>query len=75
MGVDMASKEELIAGRMTVDEIGEQLGADSLAYLSLDGLEEVVGPVATERRCLACFSGDYPVSEPAQAGRAVFEPA
>jgi amidophosphoribosyltransferase len=75
MGVDMATKEELIAARYTVDEINELLGADSLAYLSLEGLREVLGPEAASRRCMACFSGDYPVAEPLQAGRAVFEPA
>jgi amidophosphoribosyltransferase len=74
MGVDMASQEELIAARFTVEEIGQQLGADSLAYLSLEGLREVVGTEVADQRCLACFSGDYPVAEPAQAGRAVFEP-
>jgi amidophosphoribosyltransferase len=75
MGVDMASEEELIAARYAPEEIRNQLGADSLAYLSLEGLREVVGPEATRKRCMACFSGDYPVTEPSQAGRAVFEPA
>ena len=52
MGVDMASEEELIAARHTVEEIGQQLGADSLAYLSLEGLRRLrqEGPAQTQRR-------------------------
>jgi amidophosphoribosyltransferase len=56
-GIDMPSREELIGSRMSVDEIRAQLGVDSLGYLSLDGMEDVVaqqGPF-----CDACFSGDY----------------
>jgi amidophosphoribosyltransferase len=56
-GIDMPSKEELIGGRHSVPEIAEQLGVDSLGYLSLEGMLECVeefGPF-----CDACFSGDY----------------
>jgi amidophosphoribosyltransferase len=60
MGVDMASYPELIANGKSVDEICAQLGADSLAYLSLDGLFRASGG---EGRgfCQGCFTGNYPV--------------
>ena len=56
-GIDMPTKEELIGARLEVEEIREELGVDSLGYLSLEGMEECVveqGPF-----CNACFSGDY----------------
>jgi amidophosphoribosyltransferase len=60
LGVDMASYPELIAHRLSIPEICAQLGADSLAYLSLDGLIH-----STRRQpgsfCKGCFSGQYPV--------------
>ena len=51
----MPSHEELIASRLTPGELSEHLGADSLTYLSMEGLREVAG----ENICDACFSGDY----------------
>jgi amidophosphoribosyltransferase len=60
MGVDMATREELIAANKSVDEIGRHIGADTLRYLSIEGMEEAIGrPV--EGHCVACFSGDYPL--------------
>ena len=61
-GVDMSTREEMIAHNRTVEEIAEELGADSLAYLSLDGVYEAVG---TPRKvhCDACFTGDYPLGD------------
>jgi len=56
-GIDMPTREELIGGRLTVDEICRELGVDSLGYLSLEGMEAAVaekGPF-----CNACFSGNY----------------
>jgi amidophosphoribosyltransferase len=58
-GVDMASRGELIASRFTVEEIREHIGADSLAYLSLEGLKRAV--TGKETHCTACFTGDYPI--------------
>jgi len=58
-GVDMASRWELIAARKTVPEIQEHLSADSLGYLSLDGLIRAVG-LPRDTFCLACFTGAYP---------------
>ncbi len=65
MGVDMATYEELIGHRMTVDEIREFIGADSLGYLTVDGMMNAVrsGIEKPEScgHCNACFSGDYPL--------------
>jgi len=60
-GVDMHTREEMVAHGRTVDEIAEHLGADSLAYLSLAGVYEAVGGERGEH-CDACFSGDYPLA-------------
>ena len=60
MGVDMATREELIAHRLSVEKIREHLGVDSLGYLSLEGLLAGIGRSTTDF-CLACFAGDYPV--------------
>jgi len=59
-GVDMASRWQLVAARKTIPEIRELLGADSLGYLSLDGLVQSVG-LPKEIFCLACFTGAYPI--------------
>jgi len=59
-GVDMATRRELIAAHKAVPEIAEFIGADSLGYLSIDGLIQAVG-LPKESFCLACFTGDYPV--------------
>jgi amidophosphoribosyltransferase len=60
MGVDMASRRELLAANNTVDEIQEIIGADSLGYLSVGGLMRVVGGTQGGF-CDACFTGNYPV--------------
>ncbi len=72
MGVDMAGQEELIAAHMDVDAIAHHLGVDSLGYISLEGLLEAVGS-GEKDHCLACFTGDYPVSAVAGIGKGVFE--
>jgi amidophosphoribosyltransferase len=59
-GVDMATRWELIAAKKTVPEIREHLGADSLGYLSLDGLIRAVD-LPRDIFCLACFTGVYPI--------------
>ena len=58
MGVDMASRDELIAAQKTVEEICEHIGADSLAYLSIEALMR--GLEAEDGYCNACFTGVYP---------------
>ncbi|MCS5668981.1 MAG: amidophosphoribosyltransferase [Dehalococcoidia bacterium] len=60
MGVDMASREELLAANNSLDQIREMVGANSLGYLSVEGLMKVVG--GTDGGfCDACFTGAYPV--------------
>ncbi len=60
-GVDMATRWELIAARKTVPEIREYINADSLGYLSLDGLIKAVA-LPKDSLCLACLTGDYPIA-------------
>ena len=62
MGVDMASQSELIAAHKSLDEIRAHIGADSLAYLSIDGLMTALQ--AESGYCNACFTGHYPFSTP-----------
>lgn len=59
-GVDMATRRELIAARKTVPEIRDFIGADSLGYLSVEGLVEAVA-LPKGGFCLACFTGEYPI--------------
>jgi amidophosphoribosyltransferase len=59
-GIDMSTTEEMVAHGRTVDEVAEELGADSLAYLSIDGLYEAIG-LGRETHCDACFTGEYPL--------------
>jgi amidophosphoribosyltransferase len=61
-GIDTPTKAELIASSHSVEEIRESIGADSLAYLSHEGLLAAVGDAAGQRHCTACFSGRYPVA-------------
>jgi amidophosphoribosyltransferase len=60
-GIDMSTREEMIAHGRTVEEVAAEIGADSLHYLSLEGVYEAVGASRTEH-CDACFSGDYPLA-------------
>lgn len=59
LGVDMATHEELIAANMSVEQIRERIGADTLGYLSKDGLLQAVGRKRGEM-CLGCLTGEYP---------------
>jgi amidophosphoribosyltransferase len=60
LGVDTARRSELIAANMTVEQIRRHIGADSLGYLSLEGLLDSVGR-REEHYCRACFTGSYPI--------------
>jgi amidophosphoribosyltransferase len=73
-GIDFASRAELIANGLTVDEICTSLGADSLAYVDLDELVEATN-LPKDRLCRACFDGIYPVAlpEPELLGKHVLE--
>ena len=59
-GVDMATRQELIAARKTIPEIRDFIGADSLGYLSIDGLINAIA-LPKDIFCMACFTGDYPM--------------
>ena len=62
-GIDMATKAELAAANFSVEQIREQAGVDSLAYLSLEGMIKATG-LSRDQLCLACFDGNYPVEPP-----------
>lgn len=62
-GIDMAVQDEFIAFQKSMEEVGQEIGATSLAYLSLGGLLAAI-QVEKEGFCTACFSGSYPISVP-----------
>ena len=63
-GIDFASRAELIASGLEVDEIRRSIGADTLGYVSLEGLVEAT-TIAESKLCTACFTGAYPIDVPA----------
>jgi amidophosphoribosyltransferase len=65
-GIDTSTSTELIASTKSVEEIRKLVGATSLEYISLEGLQRAVGMPA-ERFCRACFTGNYPVEVPKEA--------
>ncbi|HYP24255.1 MAG TPA: amidophosphoribosyltransferase [Actinomycetota bacterium] len=64
-GIDMPDQDDLIGSRMSVDEIGAHIKADSLAYLSIDGMLTSTG-IPSDDFCTACFSSRYPVPIPSE---------
>ncbi|HEY4996996.1 MAG TPA: amidophosphoribosyltransferase [Solirubrobacteraceae bacterium] len=66
-GIDMSTREEMIAHGRTTEEVAAELGCDSLHYLSLAGIYEAVG-ATRETHCDACFSGEYPLAGSDEAG-------
>jgi amidophosphoribosyltransferase len=75
-GIDTANQNELIASKLSIEEIRQYIGADSLGYLSLSGLVKAVG-VKKDRLCCACLDGKYPIPIPKEAklSKNVFEEA
>ncbi|HEX9231018.1 MAG TPA: amidophosphoribosyltransferase [Jatrophihabitantaceae bacterium] len=71
-GIDFASRAELIANGLDVDGVRASLGADSLGYVSLDGLIAATDQPRT-RLCRACFDGHYPIPIPDLVGKHVLE--
>jgi amidophosphoribosyltransferase len=66
-GIDTPEEGKLLAHNMTIEEMAEYIGADSLAFLSIDGLYRAMGQVegrdsAAPQFCDACFTGDYPIA-------------
>lgn len=62
-GIDTPHRDELIAAKHSVDEIRDYMGADTLAYLSMDGLQQAVGD-SHPNYCTACYTKNYPVEPP-----------
>ncbi|MDX6543073.1 MAG: amidophosphoribosyltransferase [Gaiellaceae bacterium] len=73
-GIDLADPDELVASSRTVEEVREHIGATSLAYLSLDGLQASTRRPA-DALCRACLTRDYPTPVPDEAAKLRFEPA
>ncbi len=73
-GIDTAAQNELIAAKLSIDEIREYIGADSLGFLSIHGLLRAIG-VKKENFCRACLDGKYPVPIPdaAKVQKLIFE--
>lgn len=73
-GIDFASRAELVAAGLEIEEIRRSIGADSLGYVSLAGLIEAT-TIAESKLCTACFTGDYPMAIPADlsAGKTLLE--
>ena len=65
-GIDTANQNELIASKLTVEEVRQYIGADSLGYLSLSGLIRAIG-VKKDKLCCACLDGKYPIEIPKEA--------
>jgi amidophosphoribosyltransferase len=62
-GIDFATRAELIANGLDAEEIAASVGADTLGYISLDGMVEATGQ-SDDRLCTACFTGSYPIPLP-----------
>ena len=74
-GVDIDSRENLIACQMTIPEICSYIGADSLGYLSLKGVKSLTSPDLQEEDwfCTGCFDGTYPIAVPKEMPKDKFE--
>jgi amidophosphoribosyltransferase len=71
-GIDMSPRGELVASDLNVDQVRDFVGADSLGYLSLEGMVRATGQ-PRDSFCAACFDGRYPIPVPEQAGKFVLE--
>ena len=71
-GIDMSTRNELVASDLAVEQVRAFVGADSLGYLSLEGLVDATGS-PKGGFCRACFDGEYPVPIPVEAGKFVLE--
>ena len=72
-GTDIDSKENLIACKYTIEEIAKKIGADSLGYLSLDGVKKIGYVNEKSGFCVACFDGKYPTEIPTKTDKNRFE--
>lgn len=69
-GTDVPAREQLIAYNHTVPQIAEMIGADSLDYLRIERLEEIVNGLGI---CKGCFTGSYPLEPPKEDIRGEFD--
>lgn len=69
-GIDTPTKKELVGATMSINEIRDYIGADSLNFLSINGLRESLN---WENMCLACFDGKYPMEVPKEGNKYLFE--
>ncbi|MCT4634554.1 MAG: amidophosphoribosyltransferase [Firmicutes bacterium] len=70
-GIDTPSRKALVGAEKEIQDICDMIGADSLAYISIDGLKKSIG--CGENLCMACFDGDYPMEVPKKSNKFVFE--
>jgi len=66
-GMDTTDRSKLVASHMSVEEICDYLGADSLVYLDIDAMVEAITPGSRGGLCTACLTGDYPIPVPDSA--------
>lgn len=71
-GTDIDSRENLIACKMSVPEIAREIGADSLGYLSIEGVKSIAGDAGCGF-CVGCFTGEYPIEVPKEMPKDKFE--
>ena len=73
-GIDTPERSKLLAAQHSVEEMADLIGADSLAFISIDGLYRALGKPGRDalrpHYCDACFTGDYPIALPDQADNA-----
>lgn len=68
LGIDMSTRDQLVAANRSVDEVREHVGADSLAYISIPGIVQALG-FPEDELCLGCVTGRYPVQVPGELTR------
>ena len=71
-GMDTGTRSELLAANLTVEEISEYVGPDSISFLGLDALHEATGAI-NAGFCDACLTGDYPIDIPVTLSKNVLE--
>jgi amidophosphoribosyltransferase len=69
----MPTKEELIGSNKSIEQIRKHLGADSLGYLSVDGMLSTSSLTSKDNFCTACFTGKYPTPIEKNTGKLVLE--
>lgn len=71
-GTDIDSRDNLIACKMSIDEIAKHIGVDSLGYLSIESVKKIASSAETDF-CVGCFSGEYPSEPPKETSKNKFE--